>query len=300
MAITNWNVDDGTKRTLFQNPSGIPFFTWPIAPNWRIVAGGQINQVINVDTSTTTLPILLFQGIRMYDLPVCWRPNFTYVEKPYSYEVPINFVANTVTAPGIIQKTLSQIINNYAFKLRRISFAYRAGPTNTAQPQQLGCRLFDWQNRQLMNDWVNTMVLDFNARDQFGAFVYGPHASFPAIPLLYPVNGQIRIDLTDMLAQASGSVSDIQGTILFEGANMVPCAKAHPGAVQPDNQDVHLFDGRVKYPLPYFYTPPMLNFTTNKATFTDSTRFSVAVDGDSDFWMNAIHFPSITSQGGPV
>lgn len=291
MALTGWNIDDGTKRTLFQNPTSIPFFTWPIAPNWRVVSGGQINQTLYADGSPTTSgPLFLFQGLRMYDSPVCWRPNYYYEEKPYNYVVPIDFVKNTVNPPGIIQQTITQIVNNYDFKLRRISLSYGAGPTNTTiAPPNLGCRLFDWQARQLMSDWVNVQFLDFNAPDETGVASYGPHSSFPSIPLLYPVNGQIRIDLTDMLAQAAGVVSDIQGSILFEGVNMVPCARNASRAVAPDDQAIHLFDGRVQYPLPYFYTPPSLNFTTNEATFTDQTRFTVAVDGDSDFWMAAVH-----------
>lgn len=290
MAVIALNMNDGTKRNLFQNPTSLPFFTYPIAPNWAIVPGGQLSQTLYADgTSTTSLPAFVFQGLRLYSDPVAWVPNFSYREKPYNYVVPINFVANTVNPPGIIQQTITQVINNYAFKVRRISFAYHQGPTNTAAPQQLGCRLYDWQDRALMNDWVHTALLDFNARDLIGAFIYGPHANFPAVPLYYPVNGRIKIDLTDMDAQFAGSVSDIQGSILFEGVNMIPCGKNAAGAITPDNGAMNLYGGRTVYPLPYFYTPPMLNFATNKQTFTSQASFTVACDADSDFWLSAVH-----------
>jgi hypothetical protein len=290
MALTGWNVTDGTKRQLFQNPSGIQFYTWPIAPNWRIVPGGQINQFLYADgTTTVSLPLFAFQGLRMYDQPVAWVPPFSYREKPYNYVVPISWVTNTINPPGLIQTTLTQVINNFAFKLRRISFAYHQGPMNTASAQLLGCRLYDWQDRVLSSDWILTNLIDFNARSATGSFIFGPHANFPAIPLLYPVNGRIKIDLTDMEAQLAGSVSDIEGSILFEGVNLEPCASDAPGAITPDDQAIHLYSNRVVYPLPYIYTPNTVNFASNKATFNSQTVFPLALDADSEFWMSAVH-----------
>ena len=283
MALTNWNISDGTKRNLFQNPTGIPFWTWPIVPSWKVARGGQINQLLIADgTSTTVGPQFLYQGLRVYDGPVAWKPPYTYREEEYEYAVNFEFTANTVNPPAIIQTTLTQIINNFAFKLKRISVAYRPGPTNTAAAQALGCRIYDWQNRSLMSDWVNTQFLDFNARNSTGSPIYGPHASFPAVPLLYPVNGRFVIDITDMQAQFAGSVSDIQGVILLQGSNLVPCSGLDPRAVQPP---ASIYDNV----LPYFYLNPMINIAQNKQTFTSNAVFSTAIDSDSDFWMTAVH-----------
>lgn len=302
MAVIAFNIDDGTKRQMWQNPTSLGFFSYPVAPNWPIPPGGNINQTLIADgSSTTSLPLFLFQGLRMYDSPVAWVPKFAYKEQPYVYAVPINFVANTVNPPAIIQQTIIQIVNNYAFKLRRISLAYHRGPTNTTGvAQQLGCRFYDWQNRSLMSDWVNTMFLNFNAPSQTGVTIYGPHSSFPPCGLFYPVNGQIKIDLTDMLAQAAGAVSDVQGMILFDGVNLVPCDPNAPNAIAPNDGAIQLYDGRVVYPLPYFYTPPMVNITSNEATFTSQQPFTVATDGDSEFWLSVVHNANPPTSGGPV
>ncbi len=296
MALVAWNVDDGTKRNLWQNPTSLPFFSYPIAPSWRVVAGGQINQTLVADGNSTTCgPQFIFQGLRMYDSPVAWIPSYAYREKEYKYAVPINFVQNTINPPSILLQTQNQIVNNFAFKLRRISIAWHAGPTNTAPAQTLGIRLYDWQNRSLMSDFVNAQFLDFNGRNATGAFVLGAHANFPSWPLMYPVNGQIKFDLTDMNATVAGFISDVQGTILFEGVNLIPCDRNAPGAIVPDDGRMMLYGGAVKYPLPYIYTGNTFNYALAKATFTSSQRFGVAVDGDSDFWMTCVHNVKNTS-----
>lgn len=290
MALSTWQIDDGTKRTMWQNPTSIPFYTWPIAPSWRVIPGGQLNQVLTANGVATTVgPQFLFQGLRMYDGPTTWIPNYNYKEEPYSYVLPINFVAATVNAPGFILQNLNLPLNNYAFKLKRISVSWRQGPTNTAPAQTLGMRIYDWQNRILMSDYVPANVIGFNARNATGSFIYGPHASFPAHPLVYPVQGRIQIDLTDLNVPAAGSVSDIQGAILFEGVNMVPCDSSTPGAKRPNDGGIDLYSGKRVFPLPYFYTPSCFNFPSNKLTFTNSAKFALALDGDSEFWMTAVH-----------
>ncbi len=232
--VTSWNVVDGTKRQLFQNPSVIPFFSYPMAPAWKILPGGQINQTLYEAPpgGATSLPLFLFQGLRVYPESVAYEPDYTYKEEPYMYPIPFSLVGPTVNPPGILQTSVYQAINNYAFRLKRISVVYFEGPTNTAAIADLGCKIFDWQLRQLMNDWVPTQFVDFNSRDSVGNSIYGPHASFPAIPLTWPVNGQIRIDLTDILSQIAGSITDIQGQFLYEGVNLIPCGLSAPGAIR--------------------------------------------------------------------
>jgi hypothetical protein len=227
----------------------------------------------------------------VYDEPVAWKPDFAYREEPYFYVLPINFVQATVNPPGIILQQLSQAVQNYAFKLRRMTFSWRQGPTNTAPAQTLGVRLFDYQARQLMSDFVNANFLDFNARSNTGSFIFGPHSSFPAVPIIYPVNGQIRIDLTDMNATLAGSISDIQGTILFEGTNLIPCdaGSPDPSVIQPSDGGIELMSGKRVYPLPYIYTNNTFNYAANKQTFTSVSNFTIPVDGDSDFWITAVH-----------
>lgn len=293
MGLYSWQVDDGTKRSAWQNPTSLWFWTWPMAPSWPIVKGGQLNQTLLTDSSITCLPQLIYQGLRKYDSPVAWRPNYVYREVAYEYVIPINYVFNTVNPTAFNQQSNFQIVNNYAFKLQRLQFYYQAGPTNTAAAASLGAVLYDWQSRRLMSDYVNIQFLDFNAPSSTGTFIYGPHASFPAIPLLYPVNGQIRIDLTDMNCPLSGSISDIQGQILLQGVNLVPCSASTPGARAPNGQlindpETDLSGGATRL-LPYFYTANMLNMSQNKATFASSNKFTLSLDGDSEFILTAIH-----------
>ena len=278
---------------MWQNPTSLFFWTYPVAPSWRIVKGGQLNQTLFTSSSITILPQFIYQGLRRYDSPVAWRPNYVYREVPYMYVVPINYVFNTVNPTAFNQQSNFQIVNNYAFKLQRMQFFYEEGPNNTANPAALGAILYDWQARQLMSSFVNTQFLDFNGSSSTGGVLYGPHASFPAVPLLYPVNGQIRIDLTDINCPASGAVSDIQGQILMQGVNLVPCSASAPGARRPDGQLVNdpatdLW-GEASQMLPYIYTANLLNMAQNKATFSSSNKFTLSLDGDSEFIMTAVH-----------
>lgn len=258
--------------------------------------GGQLNQTLFTDSSITILPQLIYQGLRKYDSPVAWRPNYVYREVPYMYVIPINYVFNTVNETAFNQQSNFQIVNNYAFKLQRMQFLYEAGPNNTAALANMGAIVYDWQSRALMPYYVNTQFLDFNATASNGTVLYGPHSSFPAVPLLYPVSGQIRIDLTDLLCPVSGSVSDIQGQILLQGVNLMPCSAASPGARAPGGQliqaqappETDLVGGASRL-LPYFYTANLLNMAQNKATFASSNKFTLSLDGDSEFIMTAIH-----------
>jgi hypothetical protein len=288
-----WQIEDGTKRDMWQVPTSLHFWTYPIAPSWPIVKGGQINQTLYTDSSITILPQFIFQGLRKYASPVAWRPNYVYREVPYMYVLPINYRFNTVTPTAFNSQSNYQIVNNYAFKLQRMQFMYKAGPNNTAAAAALGAILYDWQARQLMSNFVNTQFIDFNATDSNGNFIYGPHASFPAVPLLYPVNGQIRIDLTDMNCPVSGAVSDIQGQILLQGVNLIPCGVNAPGARRPDGQLLNDpatdLQGGASQMLPYIYTANMLNMAQNKATFASSNKFTLSLDGDSEFIMTAVH-----------
>jgi len=152
-------------------------------------------------------------------------------------------------------------------------------------------RLYDWQDRILMSDYVPSAMIDFNGRSNASNLNndYGFHANFPAWPLLYPVNGRIGIDLTDLLAQASGAILDIQGSIIFEGVNLISCASTTPGAIVPDDGRLNLYGGGITYPLPFFYCNSMIQEALNDVTFTSQAPFTTNIDGDSDFWMTAAH-----------
>ncbi len=92
-----------------------------------------------------------------------------------------------------------------------------------------------------------------------------------------------------MNAAVAGFVSDIQGTIFFEGVNLVPCDRSDPGAIMPQDGRMLCYGGVVKYPLPYIYTGNTFNAAVFQATFTSQQRFGIAVDGDSEFWITAVH-----------
>lgn len=141
----------------------------------------------------------------------------SYWERPFVYggtstaEDVLGINPVTVSWFAGATRSLYVPIKNFGFELRAIAIRHSDGTALTGD--EFALTIYDSGKNQLSSAPLNNRFIDWNAGVSFGSV-------FPFVPVFYPVNSILQIDLTSFLCASGGNKAY---NIDLHGVERVPC-----------------------------------------------------------------------------
>lgn len=159
---------------------------------------------------------LIFQGVRRNPGQDPRRTKYAYKPRQYSY-----ILTNVFETIGIVSgqfapvQVLTQLFRDYDFELWefRLAYAGPSGPVPLTVPYS-ALWVYDVNKKQISNLPVNDVFLNGCELSKYQNGAMEP-------PLLYPVNSELRIELTNLITNPA--LLPLTLTLELKGRQRIPC-----------------------------------------------------------------------------